>query len=260
MGGITLPTGYTYQSTKTYNNNINFRNSLKDGNDLVKLSVVDSRGNISSIIKPLNVVLYEPPSFVDLEAIRVNDIETGVRLKGTGKKYDLYAINYIKYTVSTAVWVDGGSLGTTYGPFNVTLTELTYNTDNTEFYLNSLIQGNLGASGFTFGQKFYLKIEIADAWNALYPFIYYTEVKTGKMLMSHADEGVGYGGDYDETEGGPLQILSKNILNIMHPVNEILISVNSANPATYLGFGTWVAFTATFATTPATVYMWKRTA
>jgi hypothetical protein len=124
MGGITLPDGYTLRSYTTYSNNQTVKDRLKNGKDLVTVKAIDSRGNISSLVKELGVSFYAPPYFPEIEAVRVNDIDTQTRLKGTGKKIADDSISYIKYTSSTQPWTNGSTSGTTYGPFYIASSEL----------------------------------------------------------------------------------------------------------------------------------------
>lgn len=195
MGGIILPNGYSYLAGTIYNTNTALKTDLKDGKDLVKITVVDSRGNTTSKVKELNVDLFSPPYFTSLEAVRQNDIDEPVRLKAQGKLTSLggeYSVNYIEYWSSDTPFIDGQSSheGNVYGPFQIDISKIVYSSDGNEFTVESLLQGDLGANGFTKEKKFYIKFAIATSINFPYPLYFYTTVETGKYLMVIGPDGI----------------------------------------------------------------------
>jgi hypothetical protein len=64
----------------------------------------------------------------------------------------------------------------------------------------------------------------------------------------------------DEIEG--LRGLPSYVAEALYPVGALIITTVAANPATYLGFGTWTSFEPGITPTPSigTLYGWKRTA
>lgn len=215
MGGVTLPTGYSFGSMKTYNTYVNnkpFKDMLKDGKDAVRVTVVDSRGNSTSFTKNLNVSFYSPPYFAEIEAKRDNSIDAMTKLIGIGIINQLDKVEVFNYTVSTTPWVNGASSGTKYGPYDINLANIVYTDNETKFQVNEYLKGNLGSSGFTKGIKYYIKINIATEENYLYPFTNYVTVEDGKILMAYAKNGVAFGADYDEVLGGAVQANTGQVL------------------------------------------------
>jgi hypothetical protein len=46
----------------------------------------------------------------------------------------------------------------------------------------------------------------------------------------------------DTNTDAPYAVLAQEIGNVLHPVGSVYMTTNSANPSTYLGFGTWAAW------------------
>lgn len=82
-----------------------------NGNYVLKVSAIDSRGYVTSVTKSLNVYLYHKPSYV-VEAKRFNDFENQILLDlrcyiskvmiGTIQKNNFVQLKYKKWPVSTS--------------------------------------------------------------------------------------------------------------------------------------------------------------
>ncbi len=193
MSGLNLPNGYSLLADTIYSNSDDLIKSLKDGKDYVKVTVVDSRGNTSSSSKPLNVEIFRTPYFNNIESRRLNDVDEQVELKATGKLTYLgeYDVKYIKYWSSETPYNEyGENQGTEYGPFYIDISKITYNENKSEFSIESLIEGDLGASGFTKGKMFYIKLAIATSINLDFPEYFYTTVQDGKYLIIFGPDGI----------------------------------------------------------------------
>lgn len=193
MGGIIFPDGYSYLTDTVYSNNDKLVKSLKDGKDYVKVTIVDSRGNTSSSIKPLNVEIFHTPYFTNIDNTRLNDVDEKVELKTTGKLTYLgkYDVSYIKYWSSETPYNEyGESNGVEYGPFNIDISKIQYNQNKSEFSLKTSIEGDLGAEGFTKGKKFYIKLAIATSINLTLPEYFYTTVEDGKYIIVFGPDGM----------------------------------------------------------------------
>lgn len=193
MGGIIFPDGYSYLTETIYSNEDKLIKSLKDGKDYVKVTIVDSRGNTSSSSKPLNVEIFDTPYFTSVEATRSNDVDEKVKLKATGKlKYlGKYDVKYIKYWTSESSYNKSDETeGTEYGPFEIDVSKIIYNDEKSEFSLESAIQGDLGAEGFTKGKKFYVKLAIATSININMPKYFYTNIDDGKYIVVFGPDGM----------------------------------------------------------------------
>ncbi len=193
MEGIIFPNGYSYLTETIYLNDDKLIKSLKDGKDYVKVTIVDSRGNTSSSIKPLNVEIFYTPYFTSVEATRSNDVDEKVKFKATGKlKYlEKYDVKYIKYWSSESPYNQNGKTeGTEYGPFEIDLSKIVYKEQKSEFSIESLLQGDLGAQGFTKGKKFYIKLAIATSVNVNIPKYHYTNIDDGKYIIVFGPDGI----------------------------------------------------------------------
>lgn len=102
------------------------------------------------------------------------------------------------------------------------------------------IDGDLGSGGFDDSQSFNIQVR---AYDKLAAFIAEGTLSKGIPLIDFTQLGIALGAKYDDVEGGYLQILGKNFLNLVYPIGSIYENAtDDTNPATLLGFGTWSAY------------------
>ena len=235
MGGMVLPDGYSYVSNTIYRNT----SDLKMGADIVKLTVVDSRGNTNSTNLKVNVVGEYFQAYINqAKAIRDDGNGMKVKIKATGKisEYELEQQEIPYITITYTAWKAFESEASSG---IIPQSDITYNTSDGTFEVNSYIQGDLGAVGFTQNKEFTVDLSCSGIMFGGYPVPYNgILVDKGKILKDVCESGVAFGGLYDTNVGGALQINGKSLLDITYPIGSIYMSVISTNPATLLG-GTW---------------------
>ena len=207
----------------------------------VSVTAYDSRNLTTSVSKSLSYLAeYTPVSLWGLAFVRDNSVDSKTKLQVSGSFWKQYfgggtsgVLNSVtahyRYKLTTESWA------------SQTWTAITLTDDGSgNLSFDDYIEGDLGASGFDSDKSFDIEVRLYDKLSNV---IVEATLSRGIPVMDITQDGVAFGGMYDSTEGGVLQILAKNILNIMYPVGSIYTNAsNSTNPATLMGFGTWEAF------------------
>lgn len=244
-GGTPIPAGYVQQSMNTYSNNDTVKKQVKDGYIYPNITVIDSRGFVSKSTKKIAISFFKAAYLSDVETTRENGMDSAVRLVANGKiciGNSDEQLSYIKYTASTATFdINGNTTGTKYGPFNVNLSDSSVVIDraNQNFSVNCLIQGDLGASGFTKGKIFYILVQVASNISQFGPSGYLTTVENGTILQSIGNKGVAFGADYDENVGGIVQGIFTGIKQTLQETSTPSTDTRSINslPPYYWSLG-----------------------
>lgn len=236
MGGIVLPDGYSQVSTTIYRNT----SDLKMGADIVKLTVVDSRGNTNSTTLKVNVTgLYFQTYLNKIKIIRDDGNAKKAKLKATGKISDyemslttpLVTLEYSVYSKTDVYRMTLLNSGT------MSQSDITYNTTDGTFEVNGYINGDLGAEGFTQDTEFIVDLSCYGRLYQYSPENYNgILVDKGKILKDVCESGVAFGGLYDTSIGGAVQVNGdlfnngktiKNIGKIIHLYRTAVQSIPS---------------------------------
>jgi|GEM_PF-2483427 len=102
------------------------------------------------------------------------------------------------------------------------------------------IIGDLGASGFNSSYSYNIQVIITDK---LSTFTQNITLQSGKpQLAIPVGKGVAFGNFYIDAEGGDIQVLGKDILNLIWPIGRGFTDYTDTDYSSYCGF-TWVKTT-----------------
>ena len=212
-------------------------------NSTVSVTAYDSRSlttTVNDSATITNNAEYEAVSLWGMTLERANGVDSETTLAFSGSYWNEYfgggtagvenaVVGHYRYKETTESW---GAQSWTAITGDIT------DTDGALSYEEE-INGDLGATGFDTEKSFDIEVRVYDK---LTNVIIEKTLSVGIPVMDITADGVALGDRYNETSGGTLQILGKNILDIMYPVGSIYTNYNvSTNPATLMGFGTWSA-------------------
>lgn len=236
----------------------------------VYFKVTDSRGFTNTSAK-LNIKVhqYKNPA-LSITLARLNNFEDQTGLALTGLIYGNSTLNNAIKSIKYRYSLDGESMPSSY----TTLSNFNYTTKsssmqqtyNTTAYTQSLYYANYSNDAFLTLDKQYtynFEFQITDNLNTV---TVKSVVSQGIPIMGMFENGQIGVNCIPDVSGGALQIdggldvvgnltvdgvdilasiediVNNIIFEKSYPVNSILMSTNSANPSTYLGKGTWVAW------------------
>lgn len=209
MGGMVMPDGYTLGTGPiTYNS----KKYAKDNTDIIKITVVDSRGNSSTAELKVNISgVFFQAYIASAKATREDGNGKKVKLECIGKISDYetgsypnanITINYTVRDIDDTMTLQTGTIGQE---------SITYNEDNT-FKVDSYIKGDLGAEGFTQDVEFIVNLTCAGQLFTTYPTNFNNIlVDKGKILQDITEEGFAFGTLYNTDLGGALQVNNARI-------------------------------------------------
>lgn len=209
MGGMVMPDGYTLGAGPiTYNS----KKYAKDNVDIIKVTVVDSRGNSSTAELKVNISgVFFQAYIASAKATRENGNGKKVRLECIGKFSDYEIATYPTPNVTINYTVRDKNNTTTLQTGTVDSGNITYNEDNT-FKVNGYIKGDLGAEGFTQDVEFIVNLTCAGQLFTMYPTNFNNIlVDKGKILQDITEEGFAFGTLYNTDLGGALQVNNARI-------------------------------------------------
>lgn len=237
MSKYTLITGSKAGVDGTYSdaNDVSMAINNADGN-VASVYAIDSRNNSTKKDIPVNLIDYWPINIQAVSAIRgTGGIGTDVTLNFNGDIWNnsfgdvlnsIVSATY-KYKKTTDIdYINGTTIITP------TVTDNTYSK-------STIITGDLGASGFNSAYSYNIQVTITDKLSSITQNIV---LQSGKPQLAFGiGKGVAFGNFYDTNEGGDLQVLGKNILNLIFPIGRGFIDTTDTDYSNYLGF-TWVKF------------------
>ena len=189
---------YSTSNISTTINNIN--------SNTISVFAIDSRNNQASVTKSLNVVNYTECLLQSVLVEREGGIGTNVEITVQGKYSNINfgkitnsikSIDFRKKKKTLSTWEDWESI--------LYLFEI--NTENGSFNSVKKIYAP-SLDDFELGVEYDVQIRVKDE---LSEDIETIEINSGKVLMSAIkDKGVCFGGIYDESLGGPLQVKNEN--------------------------------------------------
>lgn len=224
-------------------------NSIDAG--IIYLSAIDSRGNLTQVVKTATIKAHETPVITDLRFERQNGISSTVNVIGSGT-----------YTNEN------------YGAHTNTIVKIEYSTDNTnwtditsKFDISAGIFANKSSgntlTGFTVGAEYVLYFKVSDGYSTylLSTALSGATLSSGEPILdlNKTQKAMGIGCiaetpnqldcGYDANflgqilqNGNPLEIDPL----LAYPVGTVYMNASSnTSPATLFG-GTWVALTDRF--------------
>lgn len=192
-----------------------YYNELKNGGKYISLKVVDSRGNSTETRKFITLSKFVAPFFTKIETKRNNGIDTKTKLIAKGKFQGLYIRAFYNQMLSVHEVGDEIEIDSKYIATD----------ENGNFSINTEIQGNLGAEGFSVNKEYDVPIKIYDNNTFAMPIRELVKVRVGKPLVYYHKNGVSYGKEYDETVGGSLQVDGRKISSYIEN-KEVLAYIN----------------------------------
>lgn len=216
-------------------------------NNVFMIYAIDSRQN-STVVQqsPETYFAYSKPTLNPIIIQRVTPIDTHAILSFEG---DFFNIDFgsqsntitaiYRYRVSDSdIWEIGE-------------TEITPTIDEDSYSFEDEIVGDLGALGFSSDKSFVIEVTIADKLTS--NTLDDETLGSGEPNIAYHKNGIAVKMPYDETiEENSFQIGTDNIyikksenliklLDLIHPVGDIVFNTTGTNPSTYLG-GTWIAW------------------
>ena len=183
--------------------------------NVVNVYAVDSRNNQTEASKSLNIIDYTEVLLQNVKVYRENGVGTNIIITANGK-YDninfgtvtnsIQSIQFRKKKSSLSTWDDWQSI---MYLFDIDTETGTFETNPT------LLSEKL--DGFELGIEYDVQIKVTDKLSEDVEDI---QVNSGKVLMSAVKgQGVCFGGIYDETIGGKLQIGEQDKINVEEALN-----------------------------------------
>lgn len=232
MGGMTMPDGYTLGTGPFSYDNIKY---AKDNTDIIKVTVVDSRGNSSTTELKVNIAgVFFQAYITGAKATRADGNGKKVKLTCTGKISDYESTSYPNKNITINYTVRDKNNTTTLQTGVIAQENITYNEDNT-FKVDSYIKGDIGAEGFTQDVEFIVNLTCAGQLFTTYPTNYNNIlVDKGKILQDITEQGYAYGGLYDTNLGGALQVNNARVDYNIEDNKEIALPYTQNNKKVYL--------------------------
>lgn len=189
----------TYSADSSTNNTIE---NVKSG--VFNVYAIDSRNNSTLVTKNANeTIAYNPLVKGNISISRQNGVaeETNLTISGT---IDLVDFGDVVNSIQEAKYRYKITDSSTWSNY----TDITVSVDNDgNITFNDLIEGDTG-DGFDIGHSYNIEVLISDELSTI---VYTANLGSGIPNIALHKNGVGIMGKYDTTEGGLLQIESKNI-------------------------------------------------
>jgi len=189
----------TYSSDSSTNNTIE---NVKSG--VFNVYAIDSRNNSTLVTKNANqTIAYNPLVKGNISIARQNGVaeETNLTISGT---IDLKNFGQVVNSIQESKYRYKTTDSSTWSNYK----NITVSVDNEgNISFRNLIQGDT-ADGFDIGNSYNIEVLISDELSSI---VFTANLGSGIPNIALHKNGVGIMGKYDTTEGGLLQIESKNI-------------------------------------------------
>lgn len=212
----------------------------------VSVTAYDSRGLTTKVTDNTTITNnaeFIPVDIWDIGLVRDNGVDSQTKLSFSASYWNEY-FGGGSSGVQNDFTIEWRYKETTESWGAQSWTDITASVVDTDGSLSfeAYINGDLGASGFDPDKSYNIEVRIYDEISQK---ILEGTLNKGTPVIDITSEGVAFGARYDAGEGGAIQVLGKNILNIMYPIGSIYTNASDdTNPGTLLGFGTWEAFAA----------------
>lgn len=209
-----------YSSSSTVTTTINNVNS-----NTISVYAIDSRNNQTSVTKSLDVIDYTEVLLQSIDVHRENGIGTSVIITANGK-YDNVDFGDVTNSIKTIQFRKKQSSSSTWGSWQSIKYLFDIDTTNGTFETKETLSSS-SISGFSLGVEYDVQIKVTDE---LSEDVEEIQVNSGKVLMSAVkDQGVCFGGIYDTTLGGHLQVGESDPINVEDAVKKFnCINVTTA--------------------------------
>ncbi len=246
-----------YSSSSTVTTTINNVNS-----NTISVYAIDSRNNQTSVTKSLDVIDYTEVLLQSIDVHRENGIGTSVIITANGK-YDNVDFGDVTNSIKTIQFRKKQSSSSTWGSWQSIKYLFDIDTTNGTFETKETLSSS-SISGFSLGVEYDVQIKVTDE---LSEDVEEIQVNSGKVLMSAVkDQGVCFGGIYDTTLGGHLQVgesdpmdIEAEILSLIKQINVQRVTTANTNLNNYTETGMYY-FSSTYTPTniPVGVNGWLR--
>lgn len=226
-----------YSSSSTVTTTINNVNS-----NTISVYAIDSRNNQTSVTKSLDVIDYTEVLLQSIDVHRENGIGTSVIITANGK-YDNVDFGDVTNSIKTIQFRKKQSSSSTWGSWQSIKYLFDIDTTNGTFETKETLSSS-SISGFSLGVEYDVQIKVTDE---LSEDVEEIQVNSGKVLMSAVkDQGVCFGGIYDTTLGGHLQVgesdpmdIEAEILSLIKQINVQKVTTANTNLNNYTETGIW---------------------
>ena len=230
-----------YSSSSTVTTTINNVNS-----NTISVYAIDSRNNQTSVTKSLDVIDYTEVLLQSIDVHRENGIGTSVIITANGK-YDNVDFGDVTNSIKTIQFRKKQSSSSTWGSWQSIKYLFDIDTTNGTFETKETLSSS-SISGFSLGVEYDVQIKVTDE---LSEDVEEIQVNSGKVLMSAVkDQGVCFGGIYDTTLGGHLQVGESDPINVEDAVkkfNCINVTTVGTDLNDYIETGRYFFSSATYA-------------
>lgn len=200
-----------YSSSSTVTTTINNVNS-----NTISVYAIDSRNNQTSVTKSLDVIDYTEVLLQSIDVHRENGIGTSVIITANGK-YDNVDFGDVTNSIKTIQFRKKQSSSSTWGSWQSIKYLFDIDTTNGTFETKETLSSS-SISGFRLGVEYDVQIKVTDE---LSEDVEEVQVNSGKVLMSAVkDQGVCFGGIYDDDVGGYLQVGESDPINVEDAVKK----------------------------------------
>lgn len=236
--------------TKTSTTNVvNFGQVNESGNVSVKVEVTDTRGYVTSMVKTIEVIPYEPISITDYAVRRVNEVEPNVTLRFSGD------ISPIKINGESRNRIESATLMYRIGDAGVWSNKVNIDVevnDSTFSFDTSTLSDGGNALYFDPSNQYQILLDIIDLLNSDSVIL---TLNKGIPLLAYRSKKVGINEPNPQAalhisgEGDLLRLnektLDEYLLDKFYPIGSIYTSMSSVEPSELFG-GEWERITDRF--------------
>lgn len=191
-----------YSSTAEVNMNLPYVET-----NIIDMYAIDSRGNSTKISKTATIKDYSGIKITSVTATRENNVGKAVTLKFEGQFWN-ENFGSVENTITSCIYKYKNTTSSEYKDEEI---ELTYTITGNKIIGNTLIKGDLGASGFDVSNSYNIQMTLSDRLSTA---TYTITLGSGNPAISVYKNSVAIGQKYDMNKGGKLQVNeSVNLLN-----------------------------------------------
>ena len=202
----------------------------KWNNENIEVTAVDSRGISTKVTKTVTKAEYTPLEKGNIDITRLGNISEETTLNYTGKIQQLLPSGESNNLTASYQYKTTSGENYTSGTTDITPT---VDSDG-NFSFEDYILGDT-QNGFDIDNSYDILLIVSDVLSSIQ---YTYTLNSGIPAIAVKGNKVALHGTYDETIGGDVQINGKSLIDIIHPVGSIYLSMSDISPSILFG-GTW---------------------